>query len=107
MAQSTLKAFGVESRINERIVRSGKIVTAAGIDLALHIVKDLHGQERAEVSQLLIEYDPMPSVDAGHPSKASKEAYKKAKAEAIRNSNNLKNVISIPHILWRIAIQKT
>jgi len=110
LAQSALKAFGAEPRKNERIVKSGKIVTAAGvsagIDLALEIVKDLHGQERAEISQLLIEYDPMPPVNSGHPSKASKDVYKKAKAEAINDAKNLRNVISVPKILWHTAIQK-
>jgi len=110
LAQSSLKAFGSESRKNERIVKSGKIVTAAGvsagIDLALEIVKDLHGQERAEISQLLIEYDPMPPVNSGHPSKASKVVYKKAKAEALRDAKNPRNAISVPQILWRTAILK-
>ena len=109
-AQSALKAFGSEPRKNERIVKSGKIVTAAGvsagIDLALEIVKNLHGKEQAEVSQLLIEYDPMPPVDAGHPSKASASVYKKAKAQTLRDAKNILNVISVPQILWRTAINK-
>lgn len=110
LAQSALKTFGAEPRKNERIVRSGKVVTAAGvsagIDLALEIVKDLHGQERAEISQLLIEYDPMPPVDSGHPSKASKAVYKQARAETISDAMNPRDAISIPQILWRAAIDK-
>jgi len=110
LAQSALKAFGSESRKNERIVKSGKIMTAAGvsagIDLALEVVKDLHGQERAEVIQLCIEYDPTPPVDSGHPSKASKEVYNIAKKEMLRDAKNPKNAISVPQILWRTAIQK-
>jgi len=110
VAQRALKAFGAESRKNERIVKSGKIRTAAGvsagIDLALEVVKELYGQERAEIIQLLIEYDPMPPVDSGHPTKASKDVYKAAKAQMLQEAKNPRNAISIPVILWRTAIEK-
>ncbi len=110
VAQGALKAFGSQARKNERIVKSGKIITSAGvsagIDLALEVIKDLYGQERAEVIQLLIEYDPMPPVDSGHPSKASKEVYQAAKAEMLQRSKNPRNAISVPVVLWRTAIRK-
>lgn len=84
IAQKALDNLGAVPRREERVVRSGKIITgagvSAGIDLALFVVKELCGQERAEVIQLLIEYDPQPPVDAGHPLKASKSAYTIAKA---------------------------
>ena len=58
-------------------MRSGKIVTAAGvsagIDLALWLAGEIAGRERAEAIQLTIEYDPQPPFDAGHMSKASSE----------------------------------
>jgi transcriptional regulator GlxA family with amidase domain len=51
-------------------VRSGKIVTAAGvsagIDLALWLAGEIAGREQAEAIQLVIEYDPHPPFDAGH-----------------------------------------
>jgi transcriptional regulator GlxA family with amidase domain len=58
-------------------VRRGlTIVTAAGvsagIDLALWLVSEIVGRERAEAIQLTIEYDPRPPFDAGHMRKASK-----------------------------------
>ena len=110
LAQGALKAFGSESRKNERIVKSGKIMTAAGvsagIDLALAVVKELYGQERAEIIQLLIEYDPMPPVDSGHPSKASKEVYSTAKKEMLHEAKNPRNAIFVPLILWRTAVNK-
>ncbi len=110
IAQSALKAFGAIPQKNDRIVKSGKIVTAAGvssgIDLALTIVKDLCGQERAEIVQLLIEYDPAPPVDSGHPSKASPEVFKAAKIEMILDAKNIRDAISVPTILWQTAIQK-
>lgn len=110
IAQSALKPFGAIPQKNDRIVKSGKIVTAAGvssgIDLALSIVKELCGQERAEIVQLLIEYDPAPPVDSGHPSKASPEVFKAAKTEMILDVKNIRDAISVPTILWQTAIQK-
>lgn len=109
-AQKVLKTFGAESRRNERIVKSGKIFTgagvSAGIDLALSVVKELYGQERAEVIQLLIEYDPQPPVDSGHPSKSTKEVQKIANSEMLTATKNPRNVISVPKILWRAALQR-
>lgn len=110
IAQKILNSFGAKSRRNERIVKSGKLITgagvSAGIDLALFVVKELYGQERAEIIQLLIEYDPHPPVDAGHPTKASKKVYKIAKAEMLQAAKNPRNVISVPKILWRTALNK-
>lgn len=110
IAQNALKPFGAIPQKDARIVKSGKIVTAAGvssgIDLALSVVKDLCGQERAEIVQLLIEYDPAPPVDSGHPSKASTAVFKAAKAEMIRDGKNIRNTVSVPTILWRTAINK-
>ncbi len=78
-----LKIMGAKPQPNERIVRSGKIVTAAGvsagIDLALWLTGEIVDRDRAEAIQLTIEYDPHPPFDAGHMSKASKETQKLAK----------------------------
>ncbi|MCU7905168.1 MAG: DJ-1/PfpI family protein [Candidatus Thiodiazotropha sp. (ex Epidulcina cf. delphinae)] len=110
VAQKGLKRFGVEPRKNDRIVKSGKLITAAGvsagIDLALSVVEDLYGRDRAEITQLLIEYDPMPPVDSGHPSKASEAVYKAARAEMLAEAKNPRNVVSVPVILWRRALQQ-
>jgi putative intracellular protease/amidase len=60
--------------VTDRVVREGKIVTAAGvssgIDMALTLVQIMHGDEVAQAVQLGIEYDPEPPVDAGSPEKA-------------------------------------
>ncbi|MGZ3448302.1 MAG: DJ-1/PfpI family protein [Polyangiales bacterium] len=70
-----LGQFGAEARPLDRIVRDGKVWTAAGvsagIDLALALVAELDGEESAQVVQLMIEYDPQPPFDAGHMTKAS------------------------------------
>ena len=61
----------------QRWVRNGKIVTAAGvsagIDMALMLVNEIAGEETAMAIQLGIEYDPQPPFDCGAVSKAPKE----------------------------------
>lgn len=110
IAQDQLERFGAIPRRDERVVKSGKIMTAAGvsagIDLALHLVAELHGRERAERIQLLIEYDPQPPVDSGHPTKASESVFAAAREEILSRSKNPKNAISIPLALWRKTIAK-
>ena len=108
IGQMSLGKFGAIPKIKERIVKSGKIMTSAGvsagIDLALTVVKEIYGKEQAEIIQLLIEYDPMPPVDSGHPSKASKTVYKQAKEIMLHEAKNKKNIISVPKILWNATI---
>lgn len=110
IAQGMLPKFGAEPQRNKRIVKSGKIVTAAGvsagIDLALFVVAEICGRERAEIIQLLIEYDPQPPFQAGHPNKASKAVFEAARAEMLERRKNRRNAISVPIILWRNAISK-
>lgn len=58
----------------QRVVRQGRILTAAGvssgIDMALVLAAEIGGPELAQVLQLAIEYDPQPPFDAGSPAKA-------------------------------------
>ncbi len=109
-AQSALGPFGVDARREDRIVRSGKIVTAAGvsagIDLALWLYGEIVGREEAEIIQLSIEYDPQPPFDAGHPGKASREVFKKARKEMLIRARNPLDMISIPKIAWNRLIDK-
>ncbi len=110
IAQSRLSMFGAIPNRDQRIVRSGKIMTAAGVsaglDLGLYVVAEIYGRERAERIQLLIEYDPQPPFDSGHPSKASEAVFAAAKEEMLARSKNPKNAISIPLVLWRSVIGK-
>ncbi|MCV7192434.1 DJ-1/PfpI family protein [Mycolicibacterium brumae] len=80
-----LKTFGVTPVADERVVRAGDIVTAAGvssgIDLGLWLAGQIAGDARARAIQLGIEYDPQPPYDSGHMSKAS--AATKAAATAL------------------------
>lgn len=72
-AVDVLRDLGAEPTA-ERVVRSGKIVTSAGvsagIDMALRLVQLIAGDDLAQGIQLGIEYDPQPPFDAGAPSKA-------------------------------------
>ncbi|MBT2130414.1 hypothetical protein [Aliiroseovarius lamellibrachiae] len=90
-----LRQFGAEPKPAERIVRSGKIWTAAGvsagIDLAFALVEELTDRATAERIQLLVEYDPHPPQDSGHMSKASKEVADAAWAEMAQHSQKLAN----------------
>lgn len=108
IAQDRLAGFGACSRPDDRVVRSGRIITgagvSAGIDLALHLVQELAGRHQAEVIQLLIEYDPHPPVDSGHLRKASPAVYHEARREMLRRTRNPRNLINVPTILWRRAL---
>jgi len=60
--------------VRERVVRRGKIITAAGvsagIDMGLTLAGAIQGAEFAQALQLILEYDPAPPFDAGSPEKA-------------------------------------
>jgi putative intracellular protease/amidase len=60
--------------VSRRVVREGKIVTAAGVsagvDMALMLAAEIAGEDVAQAIQLGIEYDPQPPFDAGSPQKA-------------------------------------
>jgi len=99
-----LKIMGAKPQPDQRIVRSGKIVTAAGvsagIDLALWLVSEMVGRAWAEAIQLTIEYDPRPPFDSGHMSKASKETQKLAK-EIMDQRMPADQRRLVPKIAWR------
>lgn len=73
IAMDRLPAVGAEP-VNERVVRDGKIITAAGvssgIDMGLSLLALTHGDETARAIQLFIEHDPHPPFDSGAKSKA-------------------------------------
>ena len=73
LVRDTLASLGARP-VRERVVRHGKIITAAGvsagIDMALSLVALIHGDAVAQAVQLAIEYDPQPPFDAGAAEKA-------------------------------------
>jgi len=54
----------------------------------------------------MIEYDPQPPIQSGHPTKASKSVFGAARSEMLERSKNGRNVLSVPSILWRSAINR-
>ena len=72
-AMEFLPLFGAIP-VEERVVVDGHIITAggitAGMDFGLVIIAKLLGQETAEKTQLLMQYDPEPPFDCGTPEKA-------------------------------------
>src|SRR5690349_23451614 len=84
LAFDILKQFGAIPT-KQRVVRDGKIFTAAGvssgIDMALKLVAEEFGADAAQLTQLLIEYDPQPPFDAGSPDKAPSAIVNAARKE--------------------------
>jgi putative intracellular protease/amidase len=73
LARDMLASLGAIP-VADRVVRQGRIVTAAGvssgIDMALRLAQLTWGEEVAQAIQLGIEYDPQPPFDVGSPEKA-------------------------------------
>ncbi|HEY4076145.1 MAG TPA: DJ-1/PfpI family protein [Rhizomicrobium sp.] len=102
-----LTIMGAKPKPEDRIVQTGKIVTAAGvsagIDLALWLADRIAGRERAEAIQLVIEYDPHPPFDAGHMNKASEPVQRLAKT-MMDNGMPIEQRRLVPKIAWRRLI---
>ncbi len=79
--------------VHERVVRRGKIVTAAGvsagIDMALMLAAEIAGADFARTVQLMIEYDPQPPFDAGSPAKAGPAVVERAFAAMMQTMQQL------------------
>ncbi|WP_216908332.1 DJ-1/PfpI family protein [Nocardia noduli] len=116
-AQRALGLLGARPRRDERVVRTGKIVTAAGvaagIDMALWLVGETAGPERARAIQLDIEYDPRPPFDSGHPSKATAAVRRTALADQARLVSGLRaggtlaeTASGARKLLWRSMINR-
>jgi putative intracellular protease/amidase len=76
MVLDTLAELGARP-VTRRVVREGKVITAAGvssgIDMALALAAEIAGEDVAKAIQLGIEYDPQPPFDAGSTDKAGEE----------------------------------
>ncbi|MEI8146887.1 MAG: DJ-1/PfpI family protein [Alphaproteobacteria bacterium] len=109
-AQGALKGFGARPNREARIVRADKIWTAAGvsagIDLALALLAEIDGEDWAKLNQLIIEYDPQPPFQAGHPTKADPELFAAAKLEMAQRAKNPLNALAIPKIVWRRTLNR-
>ncbi|KUI27677.1 glutamine amidotransferase [Mycobacterium sp. IS-1742] len=110
MAVPLLKTFGATPVGDERVVRDGKVVTAAGvsagIDLAMWLAGQIAGEDHAKATQLILEYDPQPPFDSGHVSKAS--AATKAAATAALGKDTFvthRQLGPSAKLLWDTALQ--
>ena len=87
-AYEELARYGAKPT-EQRVVRQGKVWTAAGvsagIDLGLTLVAELFAPEVAQAVQLGIEYDPQPPFDSGSPSKADPEIMAMVRAVAAQH----------------------
>lgn len=105
-----LRTFGVTPVSDDRIVREGQIVTAAGvsagIDLGLWLAGELGGEARAKAIQLVIEYDPQPPFDAGHVSKASAATRASATAMLTKETITGRQLSQSARLLWGAALQR-
>jgi putative intracellular protease/amidase len=83
-----LRYFGAQS-VEQRFIRHGKIMTAAGvsagIDMALQLVAIEYGEDVAKSVQLLIEYDPHPPLDSGSTAKAIDRDHRSCATDASRH----------------------
>ena len=70
-----LGAVPVTQRVVEHLDQ--RLITAAGvssgIDMAIRLVELLVDDVAAQAAQVLVEYDPQPPFDAGHPGRVSAE----------------------------------
>lgn len=105
LAMDALKLYNAHPHPNERVVTSGKVITAAGvsagIDMALTLVGMCFGEQRAREAQLMIEYDPQPPFDAGHPSKVEPALLRSARSTMRRDSVNGRTVRALPSLLLK------
>ena len=80
-----LPYFGA-TPVNERVVRDGNIVFAAGvtagIDGALRVAADLRGDEVAQIIQLYMAYAPDPPFNSGTPETAPPAVLEEARHSA-------------------------
>lgn len=81
---------------SERVVRDGNVITGggvtAGIDFALTLIAELHGEETAQAIQLGFEYAPAPPFVGGTPALSPPAIVKKVRenmAESLRQRQAL------------------
>lgn len=74
----------------KRVVRDGKLITAAGvsagIDMGLALAAEIAGERTAMAIQLAIEYDPQPPFQSGSPDTAPAEVVEAVRAAAAKRN---------------------
>ncbi|HPH20352.1 MAG TPA: DJ-1/PfpI family protein, partial [Haliscomenobacter sp.] len=92
-----LRMFGVDVR-TDRVVQDRNRITGggvtAGIDFGLALAAELFGKATAEAIQLMMEYNPQPPFDSGHPSCATEEIVKKVQAMAAPYQEERRKIVA-------------
>jgi cyclohexyl-isocyanide hydratase len=74
LSMDLLRLFPEIEVVEQRVVIDGNRITGggvtAGLDFALTLAAHIFGQEHAEQSQLMLEYDPAPPFQSGSPHSA-------------------------------------
>ena len=91
-----LRQFEVDVR-TERVVQDRNRITGggvtAGIDFGLTIAAELFDQSTAESIQLMMEYNPQPPFDSGHPSTARQAIIEKVEQAAAPYQEERKRIV--------------
>ena len=91
-----LRQFEVDVR-TERVVQDRNRITGggvtAGIDFGLTIAAELFDQSTAESIQLMMEYNPQPPFDSGHPSTARQAIIEKVEQAAASYQEERKRIV--------------
>jgi transcriptional regulator GlxA family with amidase domain len=66
----------VVEHLPERLITAAGV--SSGIDMAIRLVEVLFDDVAAQAAQMLIEYDPQPPFDAGHPSRVGTAVMERA-----------------------------
>lgn len=77
-----LIALGIEPSYERVCVDRNRITgggVTAGIDFALQVIAEIKGRDAAEFTQLVLEYDPQPTMNSGHPRSARPEIVEQIK----------------------------
>jgi cyclohexyl-isocyanide hydratase len=82
-ARHLLASFGAH-QVDERVVVDGNLITGggitAGLDFGLVVLAEMLGEEVARSIQLILEYDPAPPFDSGHPDRADADTLERVMA---------------------------
>lgn len=97
LSMGLLRQLGVEA-VEARVVKDRNRITGggvtAGIDFGLSIAAELFGEETATAIQLMMEYQPQPPFQSGHPSTATPETVARVKAAAAPYQLERQKIIS-------------
>ncbi|SPO29108.1 related to Isonitrile hydratase [Ustilago trichophora] len=97
-----LKAMGIET-LNQRVVHDRNRITAggvtAGIDFGLTLLQLLKSDDVAKLTQLIMEYDPNPPINAGSPQTAGQHLTSTATQLFRSDTEKALQIVATPALL--------